>query len=540
MIRSIIALALVAFAYSQTPQTGPLSVMNLNNGTWYNFNLPIATEATAYHLNLYSFWVPENTSSIIMYANNSYVSNEDDCYDLVVYFANNGWVPCSQDEYDEDSYLCAQAYSNNLYSDDGLVMVSFGPGGLDVEDDSLFTSWSVGRYWYFGVGREDDTDYAYACTYSVQLILNSTCPMGQIGESPDFEDDDGEPGVCSPTYMYQNTSMASYTGLTITTQAVWNVMVPSYTVGNIHIQMNTTSADVGEDLYIVGANFASPNYDENNCEDYVVSESGDIYIFDLYCYTPRKGEFFVVIYNDEDATPFTANVSIMIQDCNSWSTGMGGYNCSSPVVPCNMTWNNQNMYIAAPMEDYGLSGYWWYCYIDFSGNYSGMLWNFMISIPAGANDNDYDFYSVFRKNGFPEYDERWGYEGYDASFYTYDAGDSQMVGITSFDLYEPGVIYLGLLCENYNGNGGMGCNFTVSVNATQPPAAMTTGMMMSSSTTSTKGTTTSSSTMGTSSTKGTSTVMATTVGSSTSKTSDSLINLPSLFVVLVALIALLF
>jgi len=96
MMRVVALFAVLALACAQySPQTGPLSVVTLTNNTFYNLFLPIqATVATTYHYNLYRFWVPENTSSVTLFVNNTYPDNdEDDCFDLDFFVSNNGYLP---------------------------------------------------------------------------------------------------------------------------------------------------------------------------------------------------------------------------------------------------------------------------------------------------------------------------------------------------------------------------------------------------------------------------------------------------------------
>jgi hypothetical protein len=540
MIKSIIALfSIVAIIAAQNPQTGPLSVTTITPGQYVAAALPLYTAANAYHLTLYKMWIPENTSTVSIYVNNTYPTTSDYCYELNIYISNRGYLPCSTYEFSDDNDICARASYGYIDNEEDETVIIIDPSALDY-DDYTFT-WGVNQWWYFGIGREDSDDNSTACTYTFQAFINSSCTQGSIGQPLNLEENDENEIQCSPAYTYQNTSSASYTfSSTTSPQVVYEVMVPSPNVGNIWIQVNSTY----DDLYIIGANYASPTYDESACgvSDYT-SESGGIYMYNLYCYTPKAGSFFIVIYNDDDAaTSINGTAKITYMDCNSTYTGMGGFNCSFPVVPCNSTWNNYQVYIPYPatQEDEWLNGVFWYCYIDVSA--SSNTWDVNVGVPTGYNTN-YDYLMITRKNGFSEYDSYYGYDtDSEASSYEFDEVDNHVFQISAFDTYESGRFYIGLLCY-YDGDNGAngGCNFTISANTTAAPAAVTTGASGSSTaSTSTHMTSTTASTTTNHATSTMSTMMPTMAMTSGGKTSSALIVLPSLFLVCSSLFALLF
>jgi len=282
-------------------------------------------------------------------------------------------------------------------------------------------------------------------------------------------------------------------------------------------------------------------YDYNACEiedGEQIGETG-VYTYSLFCYTPRAGSFFLTVYNDDigETPTITGTISITYVECNSTFTGMGGYNCSFPVVACNESWSNYPVYIAFPesADDSYLSGPAWYCYVDVPANYSKSA--FGLTVSASAGNTDYDTIVIVRKNGFAE-DGYFGYEGDQASHTELSEGESVSLGLTAFDFYEPGRWFFGVICQQ-EGEGVTGCNFTVSANSTNGPTTTTSGSTTTASTTSTKGT---SSTASTTSTKGTTSTMNTMVMTThaSGKTSSSAIVLPSLFVVVVSMVALLF
>jgi len=531
MMKSIIIAALfvgVALSQALIPQTGPLNVVELFNGTLYSETLPVqASEATGYHLNLYKFWVPENVSTLVINVTNTFVSEDDACY-LELYISSNGWVPCSEDEYGEDNYPCSNGVETTLYNDDIEVDGYFplNPGNTDT--DGLF-QWTINGWLYMGVGREDNDDYASACTFTASITINSSCTPGSIGQTDDLEEDDGDDDedVECVAYTFINGSSGSYK-LTNTDEALYKLTLSSYTVGKIIVSINSTD----DDLVVYGTNYKAPN-DEFSCDNVAeVDNDDETTMYTFFCYVPRFGDYYIIIvdddFDDEEDNTFNATVNIMVMDCNSMVTGMGGVNCTFPVVPCNTTWNNFAVTIPISATVDYVSGPFWYCWVNYTQNATGQLWNFNIAATGtGDDDNEY----TIRKNGFPERYNEQGYEG-DSDAITGDLdADSQMIGLTSFDYYEAGIVFVGLSCDD---DESTSCSFTISANATVGP--LTSG---TSGSTSTKGTGTSStSTKGTSSTSTSNLSSSTAMGTTGSgKTSGVAAVVPSIVVLAAAFVA---
>eukprot|EP01114_Cavostelium_apophysatum_P003863 TRINITY_DN13_c1_g2_i3.p1 TRINITY_DN13_c1_g2~~TRINITY_DN13_c1_g2_i3.p1 ORF type:complete len:126 (+),score=21.64 TRINITY_DN13_c1_g2_i3:115-492(+) len=111
MIRAINILlsALVAAAISQyAQQSGPLSVNNITSGVPVFGTLGITTEDIALHVDLYQFWVPENTSSV----NITFTLTNTLCDHLNFQLSTIG-LPCNNDAYDTSypSSPCAPAWA---------------------------------------------------------------------------------------------------------------------------------------------------------------------------------------------------------------------------------------------------------------------------------------------------------------------------------------------------------------------------------------------------------------------------------------------
>jgi len=339
-----------------------------------------------------------------------------------------------------------------------------------------------------------------------------------------------------PLSKYFQCCLGSLSG---TEQAVIAVVVATNTVGYITIQVNSTN----DELFVFGASYSSPNDEEYACavDDYT-SEVGGTYVYDLVCYTPRQGDFYIVVFNDfgdDDFPAFTATATVSVHDCGS---NVGGFNCSFPVVACNTSWNNFPVFIAfteAQDNDDVLSGYWWYCYFDIPSNGTGSTWNFAVNVPAGS-DVDVDNYVAVRKNGYNEYEQEGTQEGY--FLQGVDVGDGVSLGFSIFEIYESGRFYIGLLCYDPS-DTTTGCNFTITANATAAPSTSGVTTTTGGSGTSHGTTTTGGGSTSTASTHGASTSTAspvsTTASTGGSHSSPAVIVVPSIFFALVAMVALL-
>jgi len=522
----LIFLALFAMALAQYDynfQYGPFSVHNLTSGVAFGGQLnALVDEDDAYYADLFSFFVPENAALVNIYLSND---NSDDCTYLDLRLRVEG-LPCVEDVYDDYyGWICSEV--PELY--DGVGDYSYTEQYYVGETEYLWR-WEVNRNWYFAVHRESEYYYDYNCPYTLVVTTNATCPQGTVAE----DQDDYEEVTCSTPYTYFATLPQSWnitgSGTDDDFEQTIKITVPSTSVGHIFLQLNSTD----EDFYLYGAQYAGASDYSNDCylDDYTYPINDDEYfVYDFYCYVPRQGDFFISITNPE-STFNLSRVYLTWLDCPA---GMGGYNCTFPSQPWNVSVNSQQFFIAYNdnNEDDFLSYPFSYVYFDIPMNYTGP--NMAISVTNSYGEYGYAF---LRINGFPEEDY---YEGGSTTSQEVPA----IFYLNDFDYFTGGRFYIGLECDNYP-TGAPGCNFTVSTNATGGGSSTTSSGTTTSTTSSTTArqtttaTTTGSTTGRQTTTASTTMRMTTTMGTTgqvESESSNASVLVPAMFALIVAVLA---
>jgi len=240
---------------------------------------------------------------------------------------------------------------------------------------------------------------------------------------------------------------------------VYMIDVP---IGTGHIFVSLNSSD--DQNTLSGANFGTPTGSNYNCilSSYSFQDMYGYYIYDMFCYTPRAGSFYIINQCDNE---FNGSISFDLQVCGA---GMGGYNCTYSAMALNVTAQAMTYYI--PYDGNTLNGEsFMYFYID-NANYTGTPVSVMATSMSGSG------YMYVRKDGFNEDSSTYGYE----TSAEYDSYPAQFV-VNGFDFYVPGRWYFGLSCSTTGG-----CNVTFGTNTTTNPITtgiFTTGMMNTTVTT---------------------------------------------------------
>jgi hypothetical protein len=424
----VVLVAFLALAFAQSPQTSPLTVTPLTDGVTVTGTLPVTSLANAYHVNEYSFYVPENASSV-----NITFSNTDgtSCTYIHLYIQTVASLACAYEDYSSSNYFCSNSYDpgDGLSGTNSYMFV-------DGANDDLM-EWAVGTNWYIGIGRYSGGDYDSTCSYSLYMHVNSSCPTGSIGLQADLSD--YYYSMCSDPYtvVSSNTLYSlSSPGVTDYTKT-YKLNVATPTVGHIFVTLNSTSTGA----YIYGKNFGGPSEDEYNCEESGYTNEGNYYIYTLFCYTPRKGNFYFVVTDDN---AFNATISFVQLTCPD---GMGGYNCTFQSVPYNASAGVVSFSIPYNSGADYLSYPFYYMYIDIPANYSAGDMTVTADSPQSG-------YMYIRRDGYPEDDSEWGYE----DSFEYDSFPA-VYGLNQFDYLLPGRIYFGFECTTTGG-----CNVTLSSN----------------------------------------------------------------------------
>lgn len=314
MFKALCLFAILAVAFA-TPQSGPLTINTITPGAVVTGSLlPVVSSDTAYHVDLYSVWIPENVSSVNFTFTDTATSA---CSYLSVYLSTFG-IPCSDDEYSSSYYQCANAWDigNGISTYNNV----FNP-----YDDNYLYHYDVNQYWYFAVGRYYSSDYDETCTYQFSFNYNSTCAAGSVGVAS------GSSTTVCEAYTVVNTSntytITNGNPLGANDYTVFKVNVPTPTVGHIYVRVNTTSSDL--DLY--GRNYAGASYyTDYVCYEYTYTTVGNFYIYDMFCYTPRQGDFFITV--DTDDVNWNGTITFDMLTCGA---GTAGVNCSFPLLPFN-------------------------------------------------------------------------------------------------------------------------------------------------------------------------------------------------------------
>jgi hypothetical protein len=435
-------------AFAQyTPQTGPFTVTQVMPGQMVTGTLLPTTEALSAHVNLYSFYIWENATQVSI----NMVDTDTNACEYLHFYANSVTLPCSEYEY-SNSFLCSLSYDY----DDGYSYWSTTISPANERQD--LAQWTPGSYMYFGIGRYDPEEYETdTCTYSIQINITSTCPSGQIAY---YEDVDGTDMIyCSGSIIEINGT--SYTSaMNMVSQGNYTQFyymdVPQGT-GRITVTA-TTSSDT---LTITGRNYGMG--EDYNCQTESYStESNGVYTYMLNCYTPRAGDFYISLMDDNSF--MNGSVSIMAMVCG---TGMGGYNCTFTSVPFNSSMYPFSLYL------YNYGGYlsypFAYTYVDVTPNMNVTTMQMIIGA-SSINDG----YVYLRKDGYPEDDSTYGFES-SGEYHSVESG-IEYFGLSPFEFYVGGRYYFGLECYESSGSG---CNFTLGLNSTGSTSGMaTTGMMM--------------------------------------------------------------
>jgi hypothetical protein len=465
MQRIAVFLSLLAFAFAQVGPQG-YSVYQLQNGVAYTGALPIQTSSDyGYNVDLYSFFVPENTSGVNVTITNN---NSGTCSYLYLFIRSTSGLPCNYYAYDYNEYLCTNSYRFESYigSSETDVLIS--------GDDSDLFEFNVNSNWYFGVSRYYQSDYDELCGYTIQVGVNSSCTPGSVGFAQDLSSSYAT--QCSTPYTVVNTSSVVTLAANTNQYNVYKINVPTSSVGYILFTLNSTVTS----SYIYGKSYGAPSqYSSSyNCYTGSYTTVNGFYIYNLYCYTPRKGDFFFIL---EDSATYSASIKFSMLQC---APGMGGYNCTFPAIPFNTSLAGQTFFIA-PQPNV-LSYPFVYMYLDIPANYTGAI----LSLTASSAESAY-FY--LRKEGFPEYSSTYGYEG--------SYGRQSTPGtftLSQFEYAVAGRYYFALDCEST-----YGCNITFSANITTTGITSNSGVSTSTSntgvstSTSNTGATTTTTTLGT-------------------------------------------
>jgi len=387
--------------------------------------------------------------------------------------------------------------------------------------------YQVNTYWYIAIGRYYSSEYSYACPYSVSVEVNSSCPTGAIGIPYGLSS--YYYSQCSPQYTVVSTTYpATYSIVAAEdTYPMFKLSIPLDT-GNIYFTVNATTTS----LYIYGKSYGGPSSYTYNCYEGSYTTVGNYYVYDVVCYTPRAGDFFVVIDDQYDAYNATITFNAPVTCAN----GTGGWNCSFVSVP----FSGSSFTATIPYSSTAsyLSDAFYYFYVDIPANYSSNA--LTVSADTGAGSGIF----FYRRNGYPEYSSYYGYE----STYEYYSTPHTYT-LNQFDWAAAGRIYFGVSCST-----SPSCTLTASINGTLTSTSATSATSISStsvsSATSVSGvstttTTTASTTTTSTSVSGVSTTTTTTTGATSStstgghESSPASIVIPSaIFAAVAAVVAL--
>jgi hypothetical protein len=442
VIFAILALAIVAFA--QSPQT-PGALTPLVSGTTVSGILPPTTQANNYHVDLYSFYVPENTTSVnFTFANTNYA----DCSYIHMFVRTSG-LPCSYHDFSTSYYLCANSWDPGNGISGTSSLLSYPGYNSDLYE------FSVNNFLYIGMGRYGLYN-TYTCTYSLTVSINSSCPTGSVALYYS-----SSATTCSAPYttITAPQTVTLTTGVNANYEQVYKLSLPQG-VGHVYLQLNSTSSS--SEFY--GMNYAAPSYSYNNCyrTSYTYVDTYGFYIYQLFCYTPRAGDFWVA-HADDGSSGFNATFSFEVVTCPS---GMGGFNCSFPATALNFTQLGSGFTATIPYSSTGdyLTYGWAYYFVDIPGNFTGNTVQLTATATTGSG------YMEIRKDGYPEDSSTYGYE--DSA--EYDSFPAQFI-MNQFDWAVAGRWYIGLECTS-----SPSCTVVLAANSTQTTSsssgAVTTGV----------------------------------------------------------------
>jgi hypothetical protein len=462
-MQKIIVLAVfLALAFAQSPQNGQLNPTTITSGQYISGALQPTTTAANYHVDLYQFWIPENTSAVNLTFINQ---NPTDCYYLSLYVRgqNSGGLPCSNQDYVDSQYPCAMDWS--IYDGIPGTYTQF----LESDESDNLYEWEVNSWLYISVGRYD-LDNTAACTYSFSATINGSCQTGSIGYGS------SDQTQCAPYQTVTNGQGVNITSDGVNTfQAVYKMAVP-LDVGHVLVSINSSDSS----FYLTAKSFGAPYGSNYNCYEssyeYYNSTTG-LYYYNLYCYTPRAGAFYMFLTEDY---AFNATVSFSYLVC---PTGMGGFNCTTTSVELNQT--NAQTFNVPSTSSLSSAGFA-YVYVDIPANYTGSDVT-VVAYQTGTQSGS--SYLYMRYLGYPEDSSTYGY----TTSYQYQSLPATF-SLNNFDFVMGGRWYFGLEC--YSGSNG--CNITVAQNSSN--SVVTTAAVQTTTATAsgiTSGTTTKGITSGT-------------------------------------------
>jgi hypothetical protein len=439
----LIALAVISVVFAQPPpQPGSLSPNVIYNGQIIQSNLPPTSFDTAYNVQLYAIYVPENATVVQVNVTNT---NNNNCEYLALYLrtGSDGGLPCSREDYSETSYPCAGGYFfNDVYSSEVEIF-----DANSYYDNFQFT---VNDWWYFGVGREDEYDNSSTCSYTLSVEMALNCSGNTIGDiNP--SDDSAE---CIPFFEVNTSSVVTINvPENYSYASVFKYEVLTATVGYVEMHL-VSSSNYWE---VVIQNYAAPSEEVFACNpsgEYVDNGNG-IYNITFTCPNPRIGRLYMLLFNPE-TDGYNGTLTFTTLTC---ADNMGGQYCNSSNTALSL---NSTQMFNVTVASYDIV----YYYFDIPANYTGN--DIVISVTEAVSENPV----YLRKNGFPSPDSSYGYQeqGTDATFY-----------LNNFDFYLSGRWYLGIYCDD-----DVICGFVVTV-APLTFGGLTTGFSFSGQVTTGKG-----------------------------------------------------
>jgi len=280
--------------------------------------------------------------------------------------------------------------------------------------------------------------------------------------------------------------------MAIAAETAYKIVVPDAT-GHIYVELNSTSSGA----YLYGKSFSLPTSSYYNCYTSSYDIVDTYYIYSMFCYTPRAGEFYIMV---EDSNTFTGSIKFNMLTCGA---GMGGYNCTFPSIAVNATSFATGMQIYIPYT--GASDYlnyaYYYMYMDIMSGLTAATLPGDMTVSASGDGS----YMYVRRGGFPEDSSTYGYED-SAEYDSFPA----TFGINNFEFQVPGRIYFAFECYSTPG-----CNVTVSANVSASTSATSVSSASSVSSVSSAGVSTTQSVSSASSQGSTTSIMSTTRGVTT-------------------------
>jgi len=456
----VVALALfVAFVAADLPQS--VYVTPLTNGVAVNGRIPDnLPDELIYYTNVYSFYVPANTT----YLNVSVIvtSPSDDCDAVQGLYRANG-APCAEDNYPYENWLCGNTDYFTIYQNEESDPVYFyiTPGY-----GSHLGEFITGATVWFGVAPYyDDSEN---CTYTVQVQSYDICPTGTVGITANLNEDSAILG-CSPftTVPYNGTSTYNV----IATGALDDDETKAFLLFNINVPLDTASISINMNVSydfveIYGTQYSPLGTSDNTvCDDDTDgTECGNgYYCYSLICYTPRMGSYWINAYALQN---WNGTISFSTMQC---SPPAAGPNCNFTQTAMYLN-QTAPLTISIPYRSTVADVYWEVLYyIDVPANYSGP--DFYMTMSSSADNA----FFLPRVNGYPSSDEVFGYDVEDFFDIASAASGGSVWALGSFDYVFAGRYYLAFGCDD-----SAGCTVVVNFNTSAP---LTSGTSTSATTT---------------------------------------------------------